>query len=60
MIAPMPSDVNVRSPASSMPAMAAITVNPETSTARPDVAAAVWTASILPAPFAFSSRSRRR
>ncbi len=60
MIAPMPSDVNVRSPASSMPAIAAMTVKPDTRTARPEVAAAVWTASSLPAPLAFSSRSRRR
>ena len=59
MIAPMPSEVNVRSPASSRPPMAAITVKPETSTARPEVAAAVWTASSFPAPLAFSSRSRR-
>ena len=60
MIAPTPSAVKVRPPAKNMPAMATITVKPETSTARPEVAAAVWTASILLAPRAFSSRSRRR
>ena len=50
MIAPMPSEVNVRSPANSMPAMATMTVKPETSTARPEVAAAICTASSFPAP----------
>jgi hypothetical protein len=60
MIAPTPSAVKVRPPAKNMPAMATITVKPETRIARPDVAAAVWTASILLAPRAFSSRSRRR
>ena len=60
MIAPTPSAVKVRPPAKNMPAMATMTVKPETSTARPEVAAAVWTASILVAPRAFSSRSRRR
>ncbi len=60
MIAPMPSCVNVLSPARNIPAMAAMTVNPEISTARPDVAAAVSTASCLLAPLRTSSRSRRR
>ena len=60
MIAPTPSEKNVLSPARNMPAMAAITVNPETRIARPEVADAVWTASILLAPRRFSSRSRRR
>ena len=50
MIAPTPSAVNVRSPAKNMPAIATMTVKPETSTARPEVAAAVWTASSLLAP----------
>ena len=59
-IAPMPSAVNVESPASSMPAIATMTVTPEISTARPDVAAAIATASLGECPRAFSSRSRRR
>ena len=40
--------------------MATMTVKPETSTARPEVAAAVWIASRLLAPARLSSRSRRR
>ncbi len=36
----MPKDVNTLLPARNIPAIAAITVIPETSTARPDVAAA--------------------
>ena len=39
----MPSDSNVESPASSMPAIATVTVSPETITARPDVADAIST-----------------
>ena len=49
---------NTPLPARNMPLMAAITVRPETSTARPDVAAAISMASILPTPFARSWRSR--
>ena len=60
VIAPTPSAVNVWSPARNMPAMATITVTPEISTARPEVAAAVWIASRCEAPRARSSRSRRR
>jgi len=39
-IVPIAYDMNVLSPESSMPAMAMITVKPEISTARPEVAAA--------------------
>ena len=60
MIAPTPSDVKMRPPAKNMPAMATMTVKPETSTARPEVAAAVSTAVLWSAPLARSSRSRRR
>ena len=42
-IAAMPSDSNVESPASSMPAIATATVSPETITARPEVAEAIST-----------------
>ena len=37
---PVAKELNVLSPVKYMPAIAAMTVNPETSTARPDVAAA--------------------
>ena len=47
-------------PARNMPAMATMTVRPETSTERPEVAAAVRSAASLPAPLARSSRSLRR
>ena len=40
IIVPIANDMNVLSPESSMPAIAMITVKPEISTARPDVAAA--------------------
>jgi hypothetical protein len=60
MIAPMPSAVKMLRPAKNIPAMAIMTVEPAISTARPELAAAVWTASSLLAPFARSSRSRRR
>ena len=42
-----------------MPAMAAITVTPETSTERPEVAAAISSASLGERPAARSSRERR-
>ena len=45
-------------PARNMPLMAAMTVRPETSTARPEVAAAISIASTRPVPFARSWRSR--
>jgi hypothetical protein len=60
MIAPTPSEVNVRPPAKNIPAIAIMTVKPETSTARPEVAAAISTAVLWSAPRARSSRSRRR
>ena len=60
VMAPTASAVNVWSPARNMPAMATITVTPEMSTARPEVAAAMWIASRWPTPRARSSRSRRR
>ena len=47
-------------PARNMPAIATITVSPETTTERPEVAAAVRSAACVPAPLARSSRSRRR
>ena len=57
---PVPSEVNTTSPARYMPAIETITATPETTTACPEVAAAISTASIRPAPRARSSRSRRR
>ena len=41
IIAPSPTDVKTAEPASSIPAIATITVAPETSTAWPEVAAAL-------------------
>ncbi len=49
---------NTLLPARNMPLMAAMTVRPETSTARPEVAAAISIASTLSAPRASSCRSR--
>ena len=49
---------NTPLPARNMPLIAAMTVRPETSTARPEVAAAISIASTLPAPRARSWRSR--
>ncbi len=46
-------------PVSSIPAMATQTVSPETSTERPEVAAAICRAGLGLAPSARSSRSRR-
>ena len=60
MIVPMPKDMNVLSPVRNMPAMAMMTVRPEMSTARPEVAAAISIASRGGFPAARSSRSRRR
>ena len=54
-----PMLMNVELSVSSMPAMAAMTVRPESSTARPEVAAAMSIASSLEWPLARSSRSRR-
>ena len=50
----------VTSPLMNMPAIATITVTPEISTARPDVAAAVSSAERWLRPAARPSRSRRR
>jgi hypothetical protein len=59
-IVPVANEVKVASPAMYMPAIAIITVRPETSTARPDVAAAASSEARSPRPRARSSRSRRR
>ena len=59
-IVPVANDTNVDAPPKYMPAMAAITVMPETSTARPEVAAAASSAASSERPRARSSRSRRR
>ncbi len=60
MIVPVANDVNVGAPPRYMPAMASITVKPETSTARPDVAAAAARDASSLRPDSRSSRSRRR
>ena len=59
MIVPVANDTNVAAPPRYMPAIAAITVMPETRTARPDVAAAASSAASSLRPRARSSRSRR-
>ena len=59
-IVPVANDMKVAAPPKYMPAMAAITVIPDTSTARPDVAAAASSAASSERPRARSSRSRRR
>ena len=56
-IAPIPIDVKIFEPESSIPAIAISTVPPEMSTAWPDVAAARGSAS-SPWPASRSSRSR--
>ncbi len=58
-IEPMASDEKVESPARNSPAIAMITAVPETTTAWPEVSAAISTASTWPRPRARSSRSRR-
>ena len=61
MIAPRPSEVNVLSPAMNMPAIAIITVSPEMSTARPEVADGLLDGvELRQRPLRRSSRSRRR
>ena len=60
MIVPIPIDVQIAVPPRNMPASAAMTVRPEMSTARPDVAAAASRAASGPLPAARSSRSRLR
>jgi hypothetical protein len=59
-IVPTANAMKVLSPLINMPAIATITVSPEISTARPEVAAATWSASSGLRPAARSSRSRRR
>ena len=59
-IVPWANEMNVLSPVRNMPAIAAITVRPEISTARPEVAAATSSAERSLRPAARSSRSRRR
>ena len=58
-IVPVAIEAKPLSPVKYMPAMAAITVKPETSTARPDVAAAAASAASGSRPALRSSRSRR-
>ena len=58
-IVPSPIPMKIVLPVTNMPAIATITVRPEISTARPEVAAAMSRASSLSWPFARSSRSRR-
>ena len=59
-IAPSANEMNALSPLMNMPAIATITVMPEISTARPEVAAAASSAAPSLRPAARSSRSRRR
>ena len=59
-IAPSANEMNALSPLMNMPAIATITVTPEISTARPEVAAAASSAASSLRPAARSSRSRRR
>jgi hypothetical protein len=58
-IVPVPNDMNSALPVMYMPAIAMITVQPDTSTARPEVAAAAISESCSERPAARSSRSRR-
>ena len=60
MIVPVANDVKVDAPPRYMPAIATITVRPETSTARPEVAAAAASDASWLRPDSRSSRSRRR
>jgi hypothetical protein len=59
VIEPVANDVNVGAPARYMPAIAAMTVTPETRTDRPEVAAATSSAALALRPAARSSRSLR-
>jgi hypothetical protein len=59
IIVPMANDTNVLSPEKNIPARAIITVIPEMSTARPDVAAAASRAGDSLRPARRSSRWRR-
>ena len=58
-IVPVANDVKSGSPPRYIPPIANITVQPEISTARPEVAAAASSAASGPRPAARSSRSRR-
>ena len=58
-IVPVAIEAKPLSPVKYMPAMAAITVKPDTSTARPEVAAAAASAASGSRPALRSSRSRR-
>ena len=60
MIVPVANDMKVALPVTYIPAIAMITVPPETSTARPDVDAAACRDASSEFPAALSSRSRRR
>ena len=55
----MPKPMKIALPERNIPAIAAITVRPEISTARPEVAAAASSAAPGSRPRARSSRSRR-
>ena len=57
---PMATPVNTPYPLRNKPPSAIITVSPETTMARPEVPAAIRSASAVLAPLARSSRSRRR
>ena len=59
-IVPSANEMNVLSPLINIPAIATITVAPEISTARPEVAAAASSAAPSLRPAARSSRSRLR
>ena len=59
-IVPVAKDMKVAAPPKYIPAIAAITVIPDTSTARPEVAEAASRAASSERPRARSSRSRRR
>ena len=56
---PTPNDEKIGLPEKNIPAMAAITVKPEMSTARPEVAAATSSASADERPLSRSSIIRR-
>ena len=58
-IVPMPKPTKIGLPANSSPAIAVITVRPEMSTARPDVAAAISIAASAEWPRSRSSVMRR-
>ena len=60
MIVAIANELKIWSPVRNIPAIAAITVRPETSTARPEVAAAASSAAVSLRPAARSSRSRLR